>query len=174
MIVKVDVATVVVNVVAIKLVRDCVSRDVVTVVISVVMVEVLAEIVSVSRDVSGLTFGLSRSAFGTFACVKRFALIGLVVFAVLACAACGGGSKQAAGSRALPPSLVKQIQAAVRNPSPIGGASSVKTVEVYGPASHSALERASLGPTGETQHVAGAWYLIVLRGHFTCGVPRCR
>ena len=68
------------------------------------------------------------------ACVKRFALIGLVVFALLACAACGGGSKQAAGSRALPPSLVKQIQAAVRKPSPIGGASSVKTVEVYGPA----------------------------------------
>jgi len=104
--------------------------------------------------------------------VKRFALVGLVAFAVLACAACGGGSKQAAGSRALPPSLVKQIQAAVRRPSPIGGASSVKTVEVYGPASHSALERASLGPTSETQHVAGAWYLIVLRGHFTPNLPQ--
>jgi hypothetical protein len=102
--------------------------------------------------------------------VKRLSL-GLVVFAVLACAACGGGgTRDAAPSHALPPSLVKQIQAAVRQPSPISGVLSTKTVEVYGPASHTALEKASAG-TSESLHYAGDWYLIVRRGHFAGNLP---
>ena len=102
--------------------------------------------------------------------MKRLSL-GLVVLAALACAACGGGStRDAARSQALPPSLVKQIQAALRKPSPISGVLSTKTVEVYGPASHTALEKASSG-TSESLHYAGVWYLIVRRGHFAGNLP---
>jgi hypothetical protein len=103
--------------------------------------------------------------------VKRFALLGLVLFVALGCAACGGGSKHAVASHGLPASLVKRIQAAVRKPSPISGISSAKTVAVYGPASHLALERASTGPMGDYQHLSGAWYLIVVRGHFAGNLP---
>ena len=103
--------------------------------------------------------------------MKRFTLIGFVLTFALACSACGGGSKQVAASRVLPKSLVQRIQAAVRQPSPISGTSSAKTVEVYGPASHVALERASTGPMGEYQHVSGAWYLLVVRGRFAGNLP---
>jgi hypothetical protein len=103
--------------------------------------------------------------------VKRFALIGLALLVALGCAACGGGSKQAAASHGLPASLVKRIQAAVREPSPITGIASAKTVMVYGPASHLALERASTGPRGSYRHLSGAWYLIVVRGHFAGNLP---
>ena len=103
--------------------------------------------------------------------MKRLTLVGLVLFVALACAACGGGGTRAAArSHALPPSLVKQIQAAVRKPSPISGILSTKTVEVYGPASHRALERASSG-SSESLHYSGDWYLIVRRGHFAGNLP---
>ena len=102
--------------------------------------------------------------------MKRLTLTGLVVFVALACAACGGGTRGAVGGHALPPSLVKQIRAAVREPSPISGVLSTKTVEVYGPASHTALERASSG-SSESQHYSGDWYLIVRRGHFAGNLP---
>ena len=102
--------------------------------------------------------------------MKRLALIGLVLFVALACAACGGGTRGAAGTHALPPSLVKQIRAAVRRPSPISGVLSTKTVEVYGPASHRLLEKASSG-SNESLHYSGDWYLIVRRGHFAGNLP---
>jgi hypothetical protein len=102
--------------------------------------------------------------------VKRLTLIGLVLFVALACAACGGGTHGAAGAHTLPPSLVQQIQAAVRKPSPISGGRSTKTVEVYGPASHTALEKASSG-SSESLHYSGDWYLIVRRGHFAGNLP---
>ena len=102
--------------------------------------------------------------------MKRLTLVGLVILATLACAACGGGTRGAVGSHALPPSLVKQIQAAVRKPSPISGVLSTKTVEVYGPASHTALEKASSG-SSESLHYSGDWYLIVRRGHFAGNLP---
>jgi hypothetical protein len=101
--------------------------------------------------------------------VKRFFLIGLVLAAALACGACGGGGNQAAASHALPQSLVKRIQAELHKPSPIGGAPSAKTVEVYGPASRVALAKAS--SMSDTARGSGAWYLIVLRGHFVGNVP---
>ena len=103
--------------------------------------------------------------------MKRLVVIGFAFVVALACVACGGGGKQGAASHALPTALVKQIQAAVRKPSPISGSSSAKTVEVYGPASHLALERASTGPMGEYQHVSGTWYLIVLHGNFAGNLP---
>jgi hypothetical protein len=103
--------------------------------------------------------------------VKRFYLLGLAVFLTLACAACGGGgTRDAARSQALPPSLVKQIRAAVREPSPISGVLSTRTVEVYGPASHVALERAASGSSASL-HYSGDWYLIVRRGHFAGNLP---
>jgi hypothetical protein len=102
--------------------------------------------------------------------VKRLTLIGIAVFGALACAACGGGTQGAVGSQALPPSLVKQIRAAVRKPSPISGVLSTKSVEVYGPASHTALEKASSG-SSESLHYSGDWYLIVRRGHFAGNLP---
>ena len=101
--------------------------------------------------------------------VKRFVVIGLVLAVALACGACGGGSKQGAASHALPQSLVKRIQAELRKPSPIGGAPSAKTVEVYGPASRVALAKAS--SMSDTARASGAWYLIVLHGHFVGNVP---
>jgi hypothetical protein len=98
--------------------------------------------------------------------VGRLTLIGLVVPVALACAACGGGSKHAAGNHRLPTPLVEQIQAEVLKQPVILGASSARTIEVYGPASHAAVERASSpGYVGETR-VAGKWYLIVLHGQF--------
>jgi hypothetical protein len=103
--------------------------------------------------------------------VKRVALIGLTILVALACAACGGSSKQAAASHALPSSLVRQIQAEIRKPSPVGGASSARTVEVYGPASRLALEKVSSGPTSASPRGSGAWYLLVLRGHFVGNLP---
>jgi hypothetical protein len=104
--------------------------------------------------------------------VGRLTLLALIGLAVLACAACGGGSKQAAGrSHALPSPLIQQIRAELQKPSIIGGASSAKSVEVYGPASHGALERASSGSMSGSLHVAGAWYLIVLRGRFAGNFP---
>jgi hypothetical protein len=113
--------------------------------------------------------GQGASGFGglELGSVKRLVLIGLAAFVALACAACGGGSKQAAGPHGLPPSLVKRIQAAVRKPSPISG--TTKTVEVYGPASHLALEKASSGAGGTRG--SGDWYLIVRRGQFTGNLP---
>lgn len=95
----------------------------------------------------------------------------LAVFVTLACVACGGGgTRTPARSHALPPSLVKQIRAAVRRPSPVSGVLSTKTVEVYGPASHMALEKASSG-TNESLDYSGDWYLIVRRGHFAGNLP---
>ena len=102
--------------------------------------------------------------------MKRFTLTGLAVLIALGCAACGGGTHAAARSHALPPTLVKQIQAAVRKPSPISGVLSTKTVEVYGPASHRVLEKASSG-SSESLHYSGDWYLIVRRGHFAGNLP---
>jgi hypothetical protein len=103
--------------------------------------------------------------------VKRFTLTGLAFLTALACAACGGGGTHAAArSHALPPTLVKQIQAAVRKPSPISGVLSTKTVEVYGPASHRVLEKASSG-SSESLRYSGDWYLIVRRGHFAGNLP---
>ena len=103
--------------------------------------------------------------------MKRLTLSGLVVFVALGCAACGGGGTRAAvGGQALPPSQAAQIQAAVRKPSPISGVLSTKTVEVYGPASHTALEKASSG-SSESLHYSGDWYLIVRRGHFAGNLP---
>ena len=103
--------------------------------------------------------------------VKRFALIGLAVLVALACAACGGGSQHAGTSHALPPQLVKRIKAELRKQSPIGGAQSAKTAEVYGPVSRPALARASGGSVSATPRGSGAWYLLVLRGHFLGNVP---
>ena len=100
----------------------------------------------------------------------RLTLIPLVSLVVLACAACGG-VKQTAASGSLPSPLVKQIQAEVLKQAVILGASSAKSIEVYGPASHVAIERASSpGSVGGTR-VAGAWYLIVLRGNFAWNGP---
>ena len=100
----------------------------------------------------------------------RLTLIFLIGVAVLACAACGGGKQTAAG-RSLPSPLVKQIQTEVLKQAVILGASSAKSIEVYGPASHVAIERASSpGSVGGTR-VAGAWYLIVLRGNFAWNGP---
>jgi len=65
---------------------------------------------------------------------------------------------------------VKQIQAAVREPSPISGVLSTRTVEVYGPASHVVLERAAAGSSASL-HYSGDWYLIVRRGHFAGNLP---
>jgi hypothetical protein len=101
--------------------------------------------------------------------VKRLCLIGLVGLAAMACAACGG-SRHSAGS-ALPSPLVKQIRAEVRKQAVILGASSARTAEVYGPAPHLAIEKASSPGFGSETHVAGAWYLIVLRGKFGCNCP---
>lgn len=95
-------------------------------------------------------------------------LLGVIV---LACAACGGGAKQSTRGGSLPASLLKQIKAEIQQPSVIVGASSARTVEVYGPASHSAIEKASAGSASSRSHVAGDWYLIVLRGHFSGNVP---
>lgn len=105
--------------------------------------------------------------------VKRLTLIGLAALVALACAACGEGSRatHAAGGHALPPSLVKLIEAAVRAPSPISGISSTKTAEVYGPASHQELERASSGSASASLSFSGDWYLIVRRGHFAGNLP---
>ena len=103
--------------------------------------------------------------------MKRLTLAGLAVLVALACAACGGGGTRAAArSHTLPPSLVKQIQAAVRKQSPISGVLSTTTVEVYGPASHTALEQASSG-SSESLHYSGDWYLIVRRGLFAGNLP---
>jgi hypothetical protein len=105
--------------------------------------------------------------------VKRPLFTGLVGLLVLACTACGGGAaaKQAAGKQALPAPLVKQIKAEILKPSPIGGVSAARTVEVYGPATRTALEKASLGPASQSLRASGAWYLLVLRGHFVGNVP---
>ena len=99
--------------------------------------------------------------------MKRLPFIGLLALLVLACAACGGGAKRSAGSRALPAPLVNQIKAEIRKPSVIGGAASATAAEVYGPASYAAIGKAweGNGP-GATTRVSGHWYLIVLHGNF--------
>jgi hypothetical protein len=101
--------------------------------------------------------------------VKRLCLIGLVGLVAIACVACGGGKQSA--SRALPTQLVKQIRAEVRKQAVILGASSTRTVRVYGPAPHLAIEKASSPGFVSETHVAGSWYLIVLRGKFGCNCP---
>jgi hypothetical protein len=99
--------------------------------------------------------------------VKRFTLIGLAIFAVLACAACGGGSKHSAAPQGLPSRLVKQIKAEIRNPSSaIGGASSATTADVYGPASYATIDKAWEGSGHGAMSEGGRWYLIVLHGRF--------
>jgi hypothetical protein len=99
--------------------------------------------------------------------VKRVPLIGLLFAIALACAACGGGAKHAAGSRALPTPLLKQIKAEIRRQSVIGGAASAKAAEVYGPASYAAIDKVWEGRgSGSVTSVSGRWYLIVLHGHF--------
>lgn len=102
--------------------------------------------------------------------LQRLGVIGFVSLVAVACAACGG-ARQSAG-RALPAPVVKQIKAAIGKSSMIVGASSAKTAEVYGPASHGAIENASSPEfVSESPHGSGAWYLIVLHGHFVCNCP---
>jgi hypothetical protein len=68
---------------------------------------------------------------------------------------------------------MQQIRAQIRKPSVVMGSSSVKTVQVYGPASHAAIEKAVQGKafTGDASHGRGRWYLIVLHGHFVFTGP---
>jgi hypothetical protein len=101
--------------------------------------------------------------------VKRLCLAGLVGLVAIACAACGGGTHAARST--LPAPLVQKIKAEVRKQAVILGASSARTVEVYGPAPHLAIEKASSPGSVRETHVAGPWYLIVLRGKFGCNCP---
>ena len=101
----------------------------------------------------------------------RLTLIGLVVSAALACAACGGGKQDAAAGHRLPKPLVERIQAEVLKQPVILGASSATSIDVYGPASHAAIEQVSSpGSVSETR-VAGKWYLLVLHGQFAWNAP---
>jgi hypothetical protein len=109
--------------------------------------------------------------------VQRVGLLGLAGLLAAACAACGGGATHGAAprhsaGRTLPAPLVQQIKAAVRQNSGIVGTSSATRADVYGPASHVSIEKAwSRGFVSESPHVSGAWYLIVLHGHFVCNCP---
>lgn len=101
---------------------------------------------------------------------QRLGVIGLVTLVATACAACGG-ARQSSGA-ALPAPVVKQIKAAMRTSSMLVGASSATTADVYGPASRVAIEKAwSPGVASTSSHASGAWYLIVLHGHFHCNCP---
>jgi hypothetical protein len=100
--------------------------------------------------------------------VKRLSPIFLAIFVVLACAACGGGGGKhaVAGKQALPAALVQQIRAEIRKPSVIGGAESATSVDVYGPATYTAIDKAWEHGAGAMTQLSGRWYLIVLHGHF--------
>ena len=88
---------------------------------------------------------------------------------MLASGGCGGGST---GGQTLPASLVKQIAAVARNTSGTYlGDASVKTAEVYGPASYLTIEKASNRAFASGGSLQGDFYLIVLRGHFVCNCP---
>lgn len=103
--------------------------------------------------------------------VERLGVVGFLCLVAMACAACGGAGS-GSSDQVLPASLVKQIKAAVRENAVIVGASSAKTADVYGPAPYAVVEKASArGGASDGPHVSGAWYLIVLHGHFSCNCP---
>jgi hypothetical protein len=85
-------------------------------------------------------------------------------------AACNGGHRLSAP-------LQKRIAAMVREKAGSLGDPTVKTAQVYGPATRVALLEASLGQgVSESPHKRRAgFYLIVLHGHFVCrGCPHLR
>ena len=91
----------------------------------------------------------------------------VLVAITLEASACAGGHRLSAP-------LQKRIAAMARNRASSLGDASVKTAQVYGPATHVALVQASLGQrVSESTHERNArFYLIVLHGHFVChGCP---
>jgi hypothetical protein len=102
--------------------------------------------------------------------MKRLVGVALLVAITLVASACKGGHR-------LSTPLQKRIAAMAREKASALGDPSVKTAQVYWPASHVALLSASLGQrVSETSREPKArFYLIVLHGHFVCrGCPHLR
>jgi hypothetical protein len=80
------------------------------------------------------------------------------------------GASACSSSHRLSARLQEQIAAMAREKAVSLGDASVKTAQVYGPASHVALVEASTGQrVSESAHEPkGRFYLIVLHGHFVC------
>ncbi len=94
----------------------------------------------------------------------RVALLAAIVLTVSGC----GSSRPDGGAAALPAGLAQEIDAA--RSANGSGASSVRTIEVYGPASRATLVEASSGEVvaESSRERKARFYLIVLRGHFVC------
>ena len=104
-------------------------------------------------------------------CVRGVIGTAVVVTGVVALSGCGGGHKAASSGphrfRATP--LVKRLTAAAESTARSLGDRSVKSAQVYGPDSRSALVNASSGDlVQKTVRERKGFYLIVLRGHFVC------
>jgi hypothetical protein len=88
-----------------------------------------------------------------------------VLFAVaLALSGCG----ESHSATTLPPSLVKQLAAEARRLTKGFGDPSVKTAQVYGPDSRSALVQASSASEIPRTGRRKRYYLIVIQGQFVC------
>jgi hypothetical protein len=70
---------------------------------------------------------------------------------------------------ALPASLVKPLAAEARGLTESLGDPAVKTAQVYGPDSRSALVQASSGDLIPRTGDRKGFYLVVVHGHFVCG-----
>jgi hypothetical protein len=96
--------------------------------------------------------------------VKILSGSGVLVVTALALSGCGGSH----GTTALPASLVQQFAAQARDLSKGLGDPSVKTAQVYGPNSRSALVQASSASAIPRTGHRKRYYLIVIHGHFVC------
>jgi hypothetical protein len=96
--------------------------------------------------------------------VKILIASGVLIAAALALSGCGGSHS----ATTLPPSLVKQLAAEARGLTKGLGDPSVKTAEVYGPDSRSALVQASSGAVIPRTGDRKRFYLIVVQGNFVC------
>jgi hypothetical protein len=102
--------------------------------------------------------------------MERLIGVAVLLAITLLAAACNGGHRLSAP-------LQKRIAAMVREKAGSLGDPTVKTAQVYGPATRVALLEASLGQgVSESPHKRRAgFYLIVLHGHFVCrGCPHLR
>lgn len=97
-------------------------------------------------------------------------LAALVVVLTLTLSACGSGSHRSSGLhgaayRALPQSLRVYIRSmltrATNGPT--------HEIEVYGPGTHAALERAAMGDIVNDPNPAKDFYLVVQHGDYVCG-----
>src|SRR5436190_2278412 len=95
--------------------------------------------------------------------MNRLACVAVLVAIMLAASGCTSGHRLSAPLR-------KRIAAMTRTEARSLDDTSVKTAQVYGPASHIALVEASLGQRVDQagDEPKARFYLIVLHGHFVC------